>query len=43
MDCDIRSASTEATFGLPEVKRGILAIYGIQHFASVTHFGEAMY
>ena len=43
MDCDVRIASTEATFGLPEVKRGILAIYGIQHFASVTHFGEAMY
>ena len=43
MDCDIRIASTEATFGLPEVKRGILAIYGIHHFARVTHFGEAMY
>jgi len=43
MDCDIRIASAEATFGLPEVKRGILAIYGIHHFARVTHFGEAMY
>ena len=43
MDCDVRIASTEATFGLPEVKRRILAIYGIQHFASVTHLGEAMY
>lgn len=43
MDCDIRIASTEATFGLPEVKRGILAGYGIQHFARVASFGDAIY
>ena len=43
MDCDIRIASMEASFGLPEVKRGILAGYGIQHFARVSNFGDAIY
>ncbi|MBH51809.1 MAG: hypothetical protein CL785_01470 [Chloroflexi bacterium] len=43
MDCDIRIASTEAFFGLFEVKRGILAGYGIHHAARVMPFGEAMY
>jgi E-phenylitaconyl-CoA hydratase len=43
MDCDIRIASTEAFFGLYEVKRGILAGYGIHHAARVMPFGEAMY
>lgn len=43
MDCDIRIASTNATFGLPEVKRGVLAGYAINHFGRVSHYGEAMY
>ena len=43
MDCDIRVASTEAYFGLFEVKRGILAAYGVQHLARVMPFGEVMY
>jgi len=43
MDCDIRIASTAAEFALPEVKRGILAGYGIYSLARVINFGEAMY
>ncbi len=42
-DCDIRIASTEAYFGLYEVKRGILANYAINHLSRVLPFGEAMY
>ena len=42
-DCDIRIASTEAYFGLFEVKRGILANYAINHLARLMPFGEAMY
>ena len=42
-DCDIRIASTEAYFGLFEVKRGIMANYNINHLARVMPFGEAMY
>ena len=30
-DCDIRIASTEAYFGLFEVKRGVMANYAVQH------------
>ena len=43
LDCDIRVCSTAAYFGLFEVKRGILAGYGIHHLARVIPFGEAMY
>jgi enoyl-CoA hydratase/carnithine racemase len=43
MDCDIRICSTEAYFGLFEVKRGILPGYGIHHLARLMPFGEAMY
>ena len=42
-DCDIRIASTEAYFGLFEVKRGILANYAIHHLARIMPHGEAMY
>ena len=35
LDCDIRICSTEAFFGLFEVKRGILAGYGIYHLPRV--------
>lgn len=42
-DCDIRIASTEAYFGLFEVKRGILANHAIHHLARIMPYGEAMY
>ena len=42
-DCDIRIASTQAYFGLLEVKRGILPNYAINHLARVLPFGEAIY
>lgn len=42
-DCDIRIASTEAYFGLFEVKRGILANYAINNLARVLPYGEAVY
>ena len=42
-DCDIRIASTEAYFGLFEVKRGIMAHYALNHLARVMPYGEAMY
>jgi enoyl-CoA hydratase/carnithine racemase len=43
LDCDIRICSTEAYFGLFEVKRGILPGYAIHHLARLVPFGEAMY
>jgi enoyl-CoA hydratase/carnithine racemase len=43
IDCDIRICSTAATFGLFEVKRGIMAGYAIHHLARLMPFGEAMY
>ena len=43
LDCDIRVCSTEAYFGLFEVKRGILPGYAIHHLARLIPFGEAMY
>jgi enoyl-CoA hydratase/carnithine racemase len=42
-DCDIRIASTEAYFGLFEVKRGIIANYAINNLARVLPYGEAAY
>jgi crotonobetainyl-CoA hydratase len=42
-DCDIRIASTEAYFGLFEVKRGIMANYAINNLARVLPYGEATY
>lgn len=43
LDCDIRIASTEAYFGLFEVKRGIMPGYAIHHLARMIPFGDAMY
>ncbi len=43
LDCDIRICSSEAYFGLFEVKRGIMPGYGIHHLARLIPFGEAMY
>ncbi len=42
-DCDIRIASTEAYFGLFEVKRGIMANYAINNLARVLPYSEAAY
>ena len=43
LDCDIRICSTNAVFGLFEVKRGILAGYAIHHLARMIPSGEANY
>lgn len=43
LDCDIRICSTEAYFGLFEVKRGIMAGYAIHHLSRLIPYGEAMY
>jgi len=43
MDCDIRVAADHAQFGLMEIKRGILAGYGIHNLARLIPYGEAMY
>jgi enoyl-CoA hydratase/carnithine racemase len=43
LDCDIRVCSSEAYFGLFEVKRGIMPGYGIHHLARLIPFGDAMY
>lgn len=43
LDCDIRICSSDAYFGLFEVKRGILPGYAIHHLARLVPFGEAMY
>ena len=42
-DCDIRIASTDAYFGLFEVKRGIMANYAINNLARVMPYSEAAY
>lgn len=43
LDCDIRICSRAASFGLFEVKQGLLASYAIHHLVRVVPFGEAMY
>ncbi|MBI2767764.1 MAG: enoyl-CoA hydratase/isomerase family protein [Chloroflexi bacterium] len=43
LDCDIRICSTEAYFGLFEVKRGIMPGYAVHHLGRLVPFGEAMY
>ena len=43
LDCDIRIASTDAYFGLFEVKRGILPGYAIHHLARMLPIGDALY
>lgn len=43
IDCDIRICSSEAFFGLFEVKRGIMPGYAIHNLARVIPFGAAMY
>ena len=43
LDCDIRICSTEAFFGLFEVKRGILAGYGMYHLPRVINLSAANY
>lgn len=43
MSCDIRICSTEAYFGLFEVKRGIMAGYGIHHLGRLMPQAAANY
>ena len=43
LDCDIRICSTEAYFGQPEPKRGILAGYAIHHLPRVLGMSAANY
>jgi enoyl-CoA hydratase/carnithine racemase len=43
LDCDMRICSTEAYFGLFEVKRGIMPGYAVHHLARLIPFGDAMY
>ena len=43
MSCDIRICSTEAYFGLFEVKRGIMAGYGIHHLMRLIPASHAYY
>ena len=43
LDCDIRIASSEAFFGLFEVKRGIMPGYAIHHLARMLPIGDALY
>lgn len=43
LDCDMRICSSEAYFGLFEVKRGIMPGYGVHHLARLIPFGDAMY
>jgi enoyl-CoA hydratase/carnithine racemase len=43
LDMDIRICSPEAYFGLFEVKRGLLASFGLQRLPRMIPFGEAMY
>jgi enoyl-CoA hydratase/carnithine racemase len=43
MDCDIRIASSAASFGLTEVKRGIVAMHAVQNLPRVMPYGEVMY
>jgi enoyl-CoA hydratase/carnithine racemase len=42
VDCDIRIACPEAYFGLPEVKRGVIARSAVQHLPRVMPVAEAM-
>jgi enoyl-CoA hydratase/carnithine racemase len=41
--CDMRIASPDATFGLPEPKWSLLAGYGLHNLSRMVPLGEAMY
>jgi enoyl-CoA hydratase/carnithine racemase len=43
IDCDIRICSSEAYFGLFEVRRGIVPGHAMHNLARVMPFGDAMY
>jgi enoyl-CoA hydratase/carnithine racemase len=43
LDCDIRICSEHAYFALTEVKRGILAMGGVQNLPRIIGHGNAMY
>ena len=43
LDCDIRICSTEAYFGLWQIKRGLISGYGIHHLPRVVGMSAANY
>jgi enoyl-CoA hydratase/carnithine racemase len=43
LDADIRIASTAARFATPEVSRGIVASYAVNHLATMLPLGEALH
>jgi enoyl-CoA hydratase/carnithine racemase len=42
LTCDIRIATEQSTFGLPEPKRSLLGGYGLHHLSRMIPLGEAM-
>ncbi|MBI4328250.1 MAG: enoyl-CoA hydratase/isomerase family protein, partial [Chloroflexi bacterium] len=43
LECDIRIATKQSAFGLPEVRRGIMPGYGLHNLSRVVPLGEALY
>jgi len=41
--CDIRIATEQSTFGLPEPRRSLLAGYGLHNLSRIIPLGEALY
>src|SRR5215475_5198752 len=41
--CDIRLATEQSTFGLPEPRRSLLAGYGLHNLSRIIPLGEALY
>lgn len=41
--CDIRIATEQSTFGLPEPRRSLLAGYGLHHLSRMIPLGEALH
>ena len=43
LQCDIRIATEQSRFGLPEPRRSLLAGYGLHHLSRMTPLGHALY
>ncbi|MEE8399763.1 MAG: enoyl-CoA hydratase-related protein [Desulfobacterales bacterium] len=43
LQCDIRIATKQSTFGLPEPRRSLLAGYGLHNLSRMTSLGNALY
>ncbi len=43
LECDIRVASEQSSFGLPEPRRSLLAGYGLHNLSRMIPLGEALY